>query len=142
MKQETPCPYCGAVTHRKAIAFVASVGMSLRRHYCANGCRRYHLRHPETGAVVETPERSPRPLKSSVPSKGFEAFAAERLGVVADGLTFTARNSNGKPRVLANCLSDEDIAKLTPEDAELARDLQARLLLVNACIGVLRGKLR
>lgn len=150
-KHDITCPHCGGPVHRKALTTVAALdGLQARRFYCApslGGCSKYHLRHPETNELIVPPERTTRPARERKPkaprplvqTNVLDTILAA-LGVDQAALRFTAANSNGRPRALVNCLSDGDVAMLTPEDADLARYLHRQLLGIQAGIGVLRER--
>ncbi len=142
MRTVAACPFCGGKAHRKAVQHIKGAG-AYRRMYCADGCGHYHYRDVETDMVVDVGQ-GPRECRlhrvNQVNVVPFEEKIAKDLGIDTSNLWFTAKNDSGRPRALVNCLSQADIAMLTPEEGETIKYLHEALLTVQACIGVFRKR--
>ena len=140
------CPYCGGKAHRKAVQRLRGEDKPYRRHYCVDGCGHYHYRDLDTNEHVDVgPGPKECRLHVNRPVEfldvtPFEQKMAVELGIDPDTLVFTSMMESGRPRVIANCLSELDIAALPVTDWETVRRLHKALLTAQACLNAYRER--
>lgn len=137
MRDTITCPYCNGPVHRKSPKHHKALGQMVQRYYCPKTCKRYHLRSMTTGEIlVPSDERQVAPVAQE--ARLPEVEAAELLGISQENLAHTAKSSSGRPRIIINCLGEQDLEHLNDDWRERAEQLQRKALLINACLGAIR----